>query len=59
VPRKVQAGDASAGVRGQVQRKDTYPFSINPQGGGIDGQDSQKKAAKSRQPLDLRKLHRV
>jgi hypothetical protein len=37
---EVRAGDASAGVRGQVLRKEHLAFSRNPQGGGIDGQDS-------------------
>jgi hypothetical protein len=36
--------------------KEHLVFSRNPQGGGIDGQDSQRKTAKSRQPLDLGKL---
>jgi hypothetical protein len=43
VSRKVRAGVASAGVGEQVLRKEHLAFSRNPQGGGIDGQDSQRK----------------
>jgi hypothetical protein len=54
--RKVRAGVASAGVGETSSEKEHLAFSRNPQGGGIDGQDSQRKTAKSRQPLDLGKV---
>jgi hypothetical protein len=39
--------------------KEQLAFSRNIQGGEIDGQDSQRRSARSHQPLDLGKLRRV